>query len=389
MKDLIGLAWRYIRHYPLRSSLLVLCIALVIVLPLAVHLLMGRYEQSIRGRAEATPLVAGAVGSRYDLVLNSLYFAGRVPRAMSMADVKALDTRKPGTVVPLLIRHRASDHAIVGTTLDYMRARGVTVANGRGLRVLGDCVLGSEVARSLSLGPGDHILSDRNHLYRFGMEYPLRMRVVGVLSPTHGPDDHAVFTDIKTTWVMEGIGHGHEAGEDQPTDRASKDANGQWVFNAEAVEYTEIDPNNVDRFHFHGDPSTFPVTAVLLWPRNDREATIVQGKFRSHQRIQLLAPSGVMAEILGLVSSLKTFLDANLLLVLLACALFLALIVLLTLRVRAREMDTLYKLGCAKNTQAKLISLELLILIGAGIAVGLLLALGASAWIAGQLPLSL
>ena len=389
MKDLVGLAWRYIRFHPLRSTLLVLCIALVIVLPLAVHLLMGRYEQTVRSRAKSTPLVAGAVGSRYDLVLNSLYFAGRVPRAMSMADVDRLSTRKPGHVVPVLIRHYAGKHPIVGTTLDYMRARGLTVAEGRGLRVLGECVLGCRVARSRNVGLGDFILSDRHHVYRFGMEYPLRMRVVGVLSPTHGPDDHAVFTDIKTTWVMEGIGHGHEAGDQQPPGRATKDANGKWVFNAEAVEYTEIDPDQVDRFHFHGDRATFPVTAVLLWPRNDRESTILQGTYRSDERVQLLAPTGVMVEILGLVSSLKAFLDANLLLVLVACALFLTLIVLLTLRVRAREMDTLFKLGCAKNTQAKLVGIELAMLIGAGILVGLLLALGASVWIAGTLPLSI
>jgi putative ABC transport system permease protein len=31
-----------------------------------------------------------------------------------------------------------------------------------------------------------------------------------VLERAHTPDDLAVFVDIKTAWVIEGIGHGHQ-----------------------------------------------------------------------------------------------------------------------------------------------------------------------------------
>ena len=34
--------------------------------------------------------------------------------------------------------------------------------------------------------------------------YPLKMHVAGVLEPTGGPDDAAVFVDIRTSWVIEG-----------------------------------------------------------------------------------------------------------------------------------------------------------------------------------------
>ena len=34
--------------------------------------------------------------------------------------------------------------------------------------------------------------------------------VVGVLPPTNTPDDDGIFVDIKTAWVIQGIGHGHE-----------------------------------------------------------------------------------------------------------------------------------------------------------------------------------
>ena len=47
-------------------------------------------------------------------------------------------------------------------------------------------------------------------MYDLSAEYPLKMRVTGILAPTGTPDDLAVFTDVKTAWVIDGIGHGHD-----------------------------------------------------------------------------------------------------------------------------------------------------------------------------------
>ena len=82
MRSSLTLAVRFLRHHPLRTALLVLCVTLTGLLPLAVNLLVDRYAAGLQERARSTPLVAGARGSRYDLVLNALYFTGRVPRVM-------------------------------------------------------------------------------------------------------------------------------------------------------------------------------------------------------------------------------------------------------------------------------------------------------------------
>ena len=37
-----------------------------------------------------------------------------------------------------------------------------------------------------------------------------KLNITGVLQRSHTPDDHAVFVDLKTAWVIEGLGHGHE-----------------------------------------------------------------------------------------------------------------------------------------------------------------------------------
>ena len=77
---------------------------------------------------------------------------------------------------------------------------------------------------------------------------------------------------------------------------------------------------------------------------------------------------------LGFVFKVKAFFDANVILVVVATSLFLALIVLLGLRVRQREMETLMKIGCARSMVARLVATELGITLAAGIAWAMLVA---------------
>ena len=81
----LRLAWRYVAHHRLRSAILATSVALVLLLPLTVRRLVASFERGLASRAAETPLVLGAPGSRYDLVLATLYFQGRVPRSTRRA----------------------------------------------------------------------------------------------------------------------------------------------------------------------------------------------------------------------------------------------------------------------------------------------------------------
>ena len=146
------------------------------------------------------------------------------------------------------------------------------------------------------------------------------------------------------------------------------------TMSAATVEYTEIDADNVDSFHFHGEPADFPLTGVIVVPTSAKGATILKGRYRVSETAQLLVPSVVVEELLGFVLELKTFFDANSVLVGLATVLFLALLVALSVRVRERELETLFKIGCARWTVVKLFATELGIVIGAGLVATLALA---------------
>jgi putative ABC transport system permease protein len=98
-------------------------------------------------------------------------------------------------------------------------------------------------------------------------------------------------------------------------------------------------------------------------------------KARYHVRTgeQLLEPAAVIHELMRIVFRVKRFFDANFALVSLSTLLFLALVILLSLRLRQREMATMFRMGCAHLTVWRLQAAEIVIvlLISLSLAAGL------------------
>ena len=90
MSALLHLTWRYITFHKVKSLLLLVALALTCFLPVAAGALVRFYEQDLTRRADATPLVIGNKGDRFDLVLKALYFTGEAPEAMTMAEFDTL-----------------------------------------------------------------------------------------------------------------------------------------------------------------------------------------------------------------------------------------------------------------------------------------------------------
>ena len=362
MKQVWFLAWQSLRFNRLQSVILIFGLAVTLYLPLAVNGLVARYQTGLLQRAATTPLVAGGLGSRFDLVLHALYFRGRVPRLLKMADVEAIRDTGYAQPIPLYARYTARRAPIVGTTLDYFTFRQLRLARGQQLLELGDCVLGAEVAAALNLAPGGRLMTDPENLFDIAGSYPVNLRVMGVLAPARTPDDGAVFVDLKTAWLIEGLAHGHSDITGTNADASvvlSRNATNVTA-NAALVEFTEVTPENISSFHFHGDPADFPVSAVLPVAKDERSAALLRGRYQGPEAtVQILAARSVVEELLGLVFRIKRFFDANAALVAAATSLFLLLVVMLSLRLRRPEMDTMFRLGCARGLMARLVAAEL------------------------------
>jgi len=191
------------------------------------------------------------------------------------------------------------------------------------------------------------------------------MKVAGVLQKSHTPDDRAVFVDLKTAWVIQGLGHGHQdvTRLKDPT-LVLKRTESNVAATAKLFHYTEITEKNMASFHFHGNLSAYPISAIIAIPYDAKSGTILRGRYLSKNETQQIAkPEEVIDGLLQNIFRIKNVLDAVLAMVTLATVLAVILVFALSLRLRQREIQTIFKIGCSRMTTAKLIAAEIVIII--------------------------
>jgi len=183
-------------------------------------------------------------------------------------------------------------------------------------------------------------------------KYPLKMNVSGVLHPTGTPDDKAVFVDLKTAWVIDGYGHGHQELQNESDDKKfiSRSEN-ELIASSAVLPYTEITEKNIDSFHFHGSDDDFPISAILAFTDSEKDNTLLEGQYASADSdLQFVRPAIVVRELISVMFRIKRFFDANATLIGISTLLLLLLVMLLSAKLRATEMETLFKIGCSRGT---------------------------------------
>jgi putative ABC transport system permease protein len=340
----------------------------------SIPLLTGRLatlaETELMQRAASTPLVYGPPGSQLDLSLNSLFFEGEERAELTMEDYETLAQMYLGTVLPILRTHSARGFPVVGTDIEYFTFRNLEIAQGRPFVGLGEAVIGADLADKLGIVPGGMIQSDSKQVFELAGAYPVRMPVVGVLARTGTSDDRAVFVDLNTAWIVAGIGHGHE---DLTTSKdesvlLSKDDD-RIVANAKLTEYIEISPKDADAFHLHGDPSKFPLTALLIAPIDDRSAAIIRGRVEDQgSRRQIFRPTAVISNLLDEVFRVKSILDLLVAAVTFAALLALGMMIALSMKLRRAEFELVHQLGGDRSAMTRIVLAELALILMASCA---------------------
>lgn len=351
MSGSLLLAWRYVVRHRVQSLLLALALGTVLGLPLAVRVLVQAAQDQLRARAQTTPLVAGAPGSSTDLMLAALHFRKGNGGELKVGDCDLIRDTGLAEAIPLNVRFLAQGAPIVGTELDYFDFRGLKLAQGRMLTRLGDCVLGARVAKARGLQPGGSIFSSPEQVFDLAGVYPLKMRITGVFEPTGTPDDDAVFVDVKTTWLISGIAHGHDDLTRTTQSNAVLRKDGDTVVGSAAVRmFNEVTDANVDSFHFHGDEGGFPVQAILVQPHDAKSEALLVGRFQKDKSIQIIRPVDVLEVLLAALFRVEKLVVAALALVAGAAIVVAVLVFGLSFRLRKREFDTLAEVGVSRGT---------------------------------------
>ncbi len=360
MTGALFLGWRYLAHHRFKSGILIASISLMLFLPAATRLLVDDSATALTSRADQTPLVLGARGSELELVLNTLYFHAESPAEIENRAFVEVQSTGLADVIPIHSRFQAQGAPVVGTALDYYDFRGLKFAGGRQMGLLGECVIGANVATRLGLGPGDSIISSPETVFDIAGVYPLRMTIAGVLAPSGTADDDAVFVDVRTSWIIQGLGHGHAdlAGPEAGTAVLSR-RDGIVTANASLTQYAEITRDNISAFHFHGPAESFPLTSVIAVPPDQKNAALLRGRYQDNELLQLVVPGDVLGDLLETVFEVQNYVILGLAIMGLATIAVITLVFLLSQQLRKGEFSTLMRIGASRGYVSILVASEI------------------------------
>lgn len=178
MNDILYMAWHYLRFHWIKTAVLVASISLILFLPLGLQVIVEQGSDMLTKRAEVTPLLIGAKGSKVDLTLSALYFKQPALDPVSYLEILEVSESGLATAIPLHLRYQGGGFRIVGTSMDYVDFRGLELAKGRLFAIIGECILGAKVAQSLDVGLGDHVLSSPAGAFDVAGSFPLKMKIV-------------------------------------------------------------------------------------------------------------------------------------------------------------------------------------------------------------------
>ncbi|MGI9344193.1 MAG: ABC transporter permease [Gammaproteobacteria bacterium] len=360
MRRALYLGWRYLAHHQFKSGVLIASVTLMLFLPAATRLLVEDSATALTARADQTPLILGARGSELELVLNTLYFHAESPAEIEHRVLTEARSTGFAKFIPVHSRFRAQGAPIVGTTPDYFAFRNLKIADGRPLGLLGECVIGANAAARMGLGAGDSVISSPETVFDIAGVYPLKMRIAGVLAASGTADDDAVFVDVRTSWIIQGLGHGH-ADLAKPEEGAAVLSRREDMVtaNASLTQYAEITRDNISAFHFHGSDDTFPLTSIIGVPPDQKSAALLRGRYQDNDLLQLVVPGRVLEDLLATVFAVQNYVILGLAILSLATIAVITLVFLLSQQLRKGEFRTLSRIGAPQGYIWVLIASEI------------------------------
>ena len=361
MKGAFFLGWRYLRFHRFKSLVLLASVTLMMFLPASTRLLVADSATALTARAQSTPLLLGARGGDLELVLNALYFHAGQPPVLPYSALDDVQNSGLALGVPMYTRFQSRGAPIVGTSLDYFEFRHLQLASGRLMGLLGEAVIGANVAREQNIIVPGSLVSSPETVFDLAGVYPLKMKVVGILEHTGSPDDDAIFVDVRTTWVIQGLGHGHEdLKKGGPSGSVLSRSDGTITANAALKQFNEITDENIQDFHFHGDTSGFPLSAVIVVPPDEKNSTLLRGRYQNNDSdYQVLVPGHVLDDLLETVFTVQNYVILGLMLLSLATVAVVTLVFLLSQQLRRGEFMTLKRMGASRGFVATLIFSEI------------------------------
>jgi len=312
-------------------------------------------------------------------VLNGVFYANAPARAITWAEYQRIIEPLPlEYAIPVQLGDSYEGMPVLATTGEFFTQfkpdadRGWTLRQGRFFEKELEMVAGSAAAARGGLkigdtvavshgvgGPGTHVHAE----YMF--------TVVGVLEPTGGSHDRALFINLESTWLL----HAHDRRE------------------AEAHGHDHDHDHAHDHDHDHGPPMTVAdleerdklITGiymrVLTRPGQEASAVLPQvfTMLRADPTITAASPTDQIRQLFTIVSNIDQLFVAMAAVVMLSSGIAIMLALANSMEARRRQVAVLRVLGCSKGRVFSLVLTESALLGLLGAALGVALAAG-GAW---------
>ena len=184
--------------------------------------------------------------------------------------------------------------------------------------------------------------------------HDFKYKVCAILKPLNGPEDFAIFTNLKSVWEIHGHGHHHEA-EDEEHDHGHHEA-----------EHEEH-----EHHHEHGKESADgKITAVLVKTKNPVYTAALEREYSENGFTSATDTGRTVRKLMSYMNKAEDaagfFSYGTLFLVLI----MVFVTILTSINERKREMALMRTLGIGKLPVSLMIFLELFLISVSGIALG-------------------
>ncbi|TDX32581.1 FtsX-like permease family protein [Rhodovulum visakhapatnamense] len=390
-----------LKRFRLGSAVIVLLIALAVALGTTVTLQERALRLGSARASEKFDLIVGAPGSATQLVLSSVFLQ---PAALPLmpGDTLVALTEDPRVAwaAPIGFGDFVAGFPVIGTTTTLIEMTTTGFAEGRAFAAEGEAVIGSAVDLALgdTLVPTHGKQAEGGHAHA-GIAY----RVTGRLDPTGTPWDRAVLVPIQAVWHVHGLGHEAHDGHDHEAeghDEEAHDADGhdeEDHAHAHAAGEDHAESHAENHGDDHGDadhddhdshdaPAFDPdapldetwaageapgLPAILVKPRSIADAYRLRQDYRATGDTLAVFPAEVLTGLYAMLGDAKRVLVAVAVGAQTLVAAALLLVTVIQVGQRRRQIGALRAFGTPRGAVFGIVWLELALLFGTGILLGL------------------
>jgi putative ABC transport system permease protein len=351
------LAWKNIWFKPLNTILSVVLLTSSVAIITTLVLVEKQFEEKFSSNIDGVDLVMGAQGSPLQLILSSVYQVDSPTGNISYDSAKVwMQHPFVQKAIPLAFGDNYRGYKILGTTPDYLEKYGAKIAEGKLFEKNFEVVIGSDIAKKLSLKIGYEFFGSHGDAAEGEVHDHYGYKVVGIAKPTGKVVDNLILCTIPSVWQMHG-GHGEE---ENPAHGEEGHVHVEGEEHQEAADMTLDEPG-------------MEITAVLLKFRNKMGIVTWPRIIAQNTKMQVASPAievNRLFSLFGIGISALQYLAYGIMLIS-GISIFIALYN--TLKERENEFALMRVNGAKRLQLLKVVMIESLLLCVVGFIFGTIL----------------